>query len=83
MKNWFHVSENVTFPAEKGAPGLSYKKSEKACWSHHSFERDGTTMNSDLVAAQLEEFRAALAEVNANVRLLPLSPWSSPPRFPR
>ena len=34
-------------------------------------------MNADLVAAQLEEFRAALAEVNANVRLLPLSPRSS------
>ena len=40
-------------------------------------------MNADLVAAQLEEFRAALADVNANVRLLPLSPSSSPPRFPR
>ena len=39
-------------------------------------------MNADLVAAQLEEFRAALAEVNANVRLLPISPLSSPPRFP-
>ena len=37
-------------------------------------------MNADLVAAQLEEFRAALAEVNANVRLLPLSPRSSVPR---
>ena len=42
--------------------------------------RDATTMNADLVAAQLEEFRAALAEVNANVRLLPLSPRSSLPR---
>jgi len=37
-------------------------------------------MNADLVAAQLEESRAALAEVNANVRLLPLSPRSSLPR---
>ena len=37
-------------------------------------------MNADLVAAQLEEFRAALAEVNANVRLLPLFPRSSLPR---
>ena len=37
-------------------------------------------MNADLVAAQLEEFRAALTEINANVRLLPLSPCHSPPR---
>ena len=86
----FELREHLTdCPASREAEGCRARQEMRiartaklgAALSPPNFRaRDATTMNADLVAAQLEEFRAALAEVNANVRLLPLSPRSSLPR---
>ena len=63
-------------PAEAQGSAHGHARLRRPACLPKTRARDATTMNADLVAAQLEEFRAALAEVNANVRR-PLSRASS------